>query len=70
MTAAHIHLLLNHIPILGVLFGLLLLYGTIKKTREIKKANLVTFIVAAILTVPVFFSGVSTARVIYWRSEN
>lgn len=71
MTAVHVHLLLNHIPILGVLFGLLLLiYGTVKKTEEIERAGLVTFIVVALITAPVFFSGIRTAHVIYWRSEN
>jgi len=65
MTAVHIHLLLNHIPILGVLFGLLLLiYGAVKKTEEIERAGLVTFIVVALITVPVFFSGLRTAHLI------
>lgn len=38
MSAAHVHLLLNHIPILGSIFGLLVLcYGIWRKSDEIKR---------------------------------
>ncbi|MEO9851381.1 MAG: DUF2231 domain-containing protein [Reichenbachiella sp.] len=52
------HLLLNHFPILGSLFGLLLLgYGLLKKSDSIIESALFTFIVIAIISVPAFLSG-------------
>ena len=55
MTAAHVHLLLNHIPILGSIFGLLLLcYGMLRKSDEIKKTSLGIFVITALLTIPVY----------------
>jgi len=58
MDATHIHLMLNHFPILGTLFGLcLLIYGMYAKNRSIENAALVTLVVVAFLTIPVFKSG-------------
>jgi len=58
MDATHIHLLLNHIPILGSLFALcLLLYGLIRKNASLEQAGLVTFVIAGLFALPVFFSG-------------
>jgi len=58
MDPIHIHLMLNHFPILGTLFGLsLLIYGMIAKNRSIENAALVTLVVIAVLTIPVFKSG-------------
>ncbi len=58
MESVHIHLVLNHIPILGSFFGLCLFtYGVLFKNISIKNAGLVTFIVVAILTIPAYLSG-------------
>ncbi|MEO9485200.1 MAG: hypothetical protein ABJG47_17205 [Ekhidna sp.] len=58
MDATHTHLILNHIPILGTLFGLcLLLVGIVKNKSQITNAGLTTFVIVAILTVPVFLTG-------------
>jgi uncharacterized membrane protein len=65
MNAAHIHLWLNHIPVLGVLFGLLvLLVGLMTKSDDIKKASLLLFVLAALVAVPTFFSGKSAEEVV------
>ena len=41
MNWAHMHLLINHIPVLGMVFGTLLLaYGLVKKNEEIKRVSL------------------------------
>ncbi len=41
MNWAHVHLLINHIPVLGTLFGaLLLVFGIVKKNEEIKRVSL------------------------------
>ena len=65
MSAAHIHLLLNHIPILGSIFGvLLLLYATLKKSDEIKRVCFGVFVIAALMTIPVYLTGDGAARIV------
>ena len=66
MDAAHIHLLLNHIPILGTLFGLLLLlYGMLKRSYEIEKASFGVFVITALITIPVFLTGGGAAGIVH-----
>jgi uncharacterized membrane protein len=58
MDAAHLHLLLTHFPIVGTIIGIgILAYGQLSKNDEIKKVALGTFILMAILTIPVFLTG-------------
>jgi len=58
MNAAYAHLVLNHFPILGTLFGLVLLSAAlVRKSEDLKAAALVTFIVIGILSVPAYMSG-------------
>jgi uncharacterized membrane protein len=58
MEQAHLHLLLNHLPILGTFFGLLcLVAGLILKSSIIKKLALITLFVTALLTFPTSGSG-------------
>lgn len=58
MTAAHLHLVLNHMPILGSLFGLILLFiGLIRGNRILQKAGLATFVLVALITIPAFLTG-------------
>jgi formate hydrogenlyase subunit 3/multisubunit Na+/H+ antiporter MnhD subunit len=65
MTAAHVHLLLNHIPILGSIFGLLVLsYGMLRKSDEIKKTSLGVFVITALVTIPVYLTGDGAAKIV------
>ena len=65
MSAAHVHLLLNHIPILGSIFGLLVLcYGMLRKSDEIKKTSLGVFLITALLTIPVYLTGDGAAEIV------
>jgi formate hydrogenlyase subunit 3/multisubunit Na+/H+ antiporter MnhD subunit len=65
MDAAHLHLLLNHIPILGTIFGLLLLiYGMWRNSDQIKRASLGAFILTALVTIPVYLSGDGAADIV------
>lgn len=58
MNGAHLHLLLNHVPILGALFALCLVaYGIFFKNGSILKAGLVTAVICALLSIPAFLSG-------------
>ena len=58
MDALHIHLLLNHFPIIGTIIGIvLLLIGFTRKSDEIKQISLGVFFVIALLTIPVYLTG-------------
>ena len=58
MNWAHLHLLSNHIPVLGTLFGLLLLgWGMMRRNASLQRAALATFFVVALVAIPVFLTG-------------
>ena len=58
MNQTHIHLLLNHAPVMGTAFGaLLLFYGLFKKSKSVIEASMLAFIVTALCTIPVFLTG-------------
>jgi hypothetical protein len=65
VTAAHIHLALCHVPIMAILFGLgWLAFGVWRGSRDIQKAALVMFVLAAVLAVPLYLTGGTAAGVI------
>jgi uncharacterized membrane protein len=58
MDATHLHLILTHFPIVGTIIGIgILAYGQFGKNDDVKKVALVTFVIMAILTIPVFLTG-------------
>jgi len=58
MNATHLHLILNHIPVLGTAFGLgLLLFGLWRSSDELKKTALGIFVIVALAAVPVYLTG-------------
>ena len=58
MNPAHLHLLLNHFPIIGSIIGLFLLLGALLgSSEELKKAALVLLLVLALLSIPTYLSG-------------
>jgi glucan phosphoethanolaminetransferase (alkaline phosphatase superfamily) len=58
MAGNHLHLILNHIPVIGIYFGLLLLItGLLKKNGFIKYLALWLLLILAIIALPVYFSG-------------
>lgn len=59
MNDAHLHLLVNHFPIIGTIFGLgILIAGIIFKNNAVKNVSYVIFIVTAIFA----FIGMSTGE--------
>src|SRR5438034_1598135 len=59
MNLAHLHLLLNHIPIIGAIIGLGLLTASIAaKSDDLTRASLMVLAAVALLSLPAFFSGV------------
>jgi len=58
MNWAHVHLIINHFPVIGSIFSLALFaYGVIAKSDEIKKLGLAVFVLIALITVPVYLTG-------------
>ncbi len=58
INAAYLHLLTNHIPVFGFLFGIgLLIYGIIRKSSEIKRVAAFILFLAALGTLVAYFSG-------------
>ena len=58
MSTTHLHLILNHIPVLGTAFGLgLLVFALWRKSNELKKTALGVFVISALLAVPVYLTG-------------
>jgi uncharacterized membrane protein len=58
MDPAHLHLLTNHVPVLGTVFGLLtLLFGFVRPNEDIKKFGFLVLVLAAIAAIPVWLTG-------------
>jgi hypothetical protein len=57
--------MINHFPVIGVLGAiLLLLYALIRKSEEIKMVSLGFFVLLALITIPVFFTGEAAESVV------
>lgn len=58
MNPAHLHLMFNHIPVIGVpLVAALLAWALLRRSRDIYRAALGAAVVVAALTYPVFLTG-------------
>ena len=58
MNPIHVHLALNHLPIVGVPVGFILLqWGARSGSRELKRAGLAALVLSALAAFAVFFSG-------------
>jgi uncharacterized membrane protein len=59
MNFSHLHLLLNHFPIIGTIVGLgLFLISLVGKNQDMRRASLIIFPAMALLAIVAFFSGV------------
>jgi hypothetical protein len=58
MDAAHLHLALNHVPVLGLPFALLLLVAAIVwRNHQAKLFALSGMVLVALIALPVYFTG-------------
>ena len=65
MNDAHFHLVVNHLPIVGVLIGLLVLSaGLIMKKPQIKSTALGIFIFSALTTIVAFLTGEGAEEIV------
>jgi uncharacterized membrane protein len=59
MNFAHLHLLLNHFPIIGTIVGFgLLLLSLLGRNEDLRRASLIIFPAMALIAIIAFFSGV------------
>jgi uncharacterized membrane protein len=69
MNLAHLHLLLNHFPIIGTIVALgLFIASFIGKNDDLKRSSLIVFVAMALITLPTFFSGIGAQRIV--RKDN
>lgn len=65
MNAAHLHLLINHLPLWGVVLGLLVgLYGAWRRSEDAVRVALMLFVVAALGAVAAYFSGHAAEEIV------
>lgn len=58
MNLAHMHLLLNHISVVGLPVGLIfLVYGLVKKNTHVQRFSLIVLIALAAFIIPAYLTG-------------
>lgn len=65
MNGAQLHLMLNHLPVMGALFSLLLLsWAIIRRSPELLKTALVAVLLAGLSSIPAYMTGEPAEHVI------
>ena len=65
MNPAHLHIIINHLPVIGIPFGMaLLIWGFVRKSHEVRQAGLLVFVAIALVTIPVFLTGKAAEDVV------
>ena len=65
MNYAHLHLLLNHVPVIGAIVGVgLFLISFFRKERGPEESSYIIFAAVALLTIPAFLSGFGAQQMI------
>lgn len=58
MDQTHLHLLTNHVSLLGFVFGVLILVlGFLRKSEDLKFGAAVIFVIAGLMIIPAFQTG-------------
>lgn len=58
MDLAHVHLLLNHFPVIGTIIGFgLFVLGLAGKSNDLKRAGLIVFLAISLVTIATYMSG-------------
>ena len=65
MDAAHLHLILNHFPVIGSAVSLLVFFaGIYFKSAAVKRTGFSLFILTGLLTVPTFLTGEPAEKIV------
>jgi uncharacterized membrane protein len=64
-NSAHLHLILNHFPVIGTAFVVIVFgYGVFTNDDKIKKLGMFMLVLTGLITIPVFFTGDKAAGII------
>src|SRR2546425_10927802 len=59
MDFPHLHLLLNHFPIIGTIIGTgVFVVSFVIRNEDLRRGSLIVFVAMALLTIPAFMTGV------------
>ena len=65
MNFAHLHLILNHVPVLTLIVSLIFLFFSfVKKSERLKKFSLLMTFLTSITILPVFYTGEPAEEVV------
>ncbi len=65
MNLAHLHLVLNHVPVIGIPIALaFLLYGIVAKNMQIRRFALLVLITLAAAVLPVYLTGEPAEKIV------
>jgi len=65
MNLAHLHLLLNHVPTLGMVFGVgLLVLSLLRQNRDVSHISLEVLYMVALLTLPAYLTGMASQKIV------
>jgi len=65
VNAAHVHLLLNHIPVAGIILALILLVmARSRRSAEIEMAALAVLVLIALVAIPTYLTGEPAEEVV------
>jgi hypothetical protein len=70
LNFAHLHLLLNHFPIIGTMFGLGLFLVSFagKNNHDLRRASLIIFVVVGFMAIPAFLTGFGAQAMMMGRA--
>src|SRR6476620_2549381 len=58
MSLSHLHLVLNHIPVIGSVIALgLLLLALVRRSADLRRAGLEVVVIVGLLSLPTYLSG-------------
>ena len=70
-TPTHLHLLLNHFPVIGFLIGLgLFAFAVVAKSEHLRVASLVVLVAISIIAIPTYITGSAAGEVICGVAAN
>jgi len=73
VNAAHLHLILNHLPIVSVpMVAIVVAWGLVRRSRDIVRLGLGLAIAVAVVTYPIFLTGESAEEIVEdtaWGAE-
>jgi hypothetical protein len=65
VNAAYVHVALNHVPVLGTVFGLLLLAAAVaRRNQTLLRSGWVTLAIVALVAVPVYLTGEGAEEIV------